>query len=333
MRYFHENADATNVYEGLHLTKQININELVFVSKKYERSPDEIIIVKENKLCDFWHLYYLEKGTLELKYNDSDIALGKGDVFYIGPEDTYGVKKEMGTQYYKYSFNAHSNVLEFLRGKKFKLPGNLKKFIVNVFSETEKAFVDGEKDSVNSIDKQGVCNIWPLQSEIKTTANPCWQQYIAMCLEWTSLELLRKFGKECGEFVDEKHETKNLAANILMFLKSNVYNRITIEDICKEFAYGRAVISRKFKETYGDTIMGHYNMLKITEARKMINEGIYTFVQISEMLRFSNQKYFIKVFRQYTNLTPTEYKKGYAEIILNAQYENLGKEQAENDQS
>ena len=50
-------------------------------------------------------------------------------------------------------------------------------------------------------------------------------------------------------------------------------------------------------------------MLKIEEAKRLILETNLDFLQISEMLGYSNPQYFNKVFRQYTGYTPGFFRK------------------------
>ena len=59
----------------------------------------------------------------------------------------------------------------------------------------------------------------------------------------------------------------------------------------------------------GYSIINYFTMMKINEAKRLIREGKYNFFEISEMLMFSNSHYFSSVFKKYTGMTPTQYKK------------------------
>ena len=48
----------------------------------------------------------------------------------------------------------------------------------------------------------------------------------------------------------------------------------------------------------------------------MLQYSKFNDLEISEMLEFSSQSYFIKVFKKYTGMTPKEYKSRYRFDIL-----------------
>ena len=53
------------------------------------------------------------------------------------------------------------------------------------------------------------------------------------------------------------------------------------------------------------------NKLKIEEAASLLLYTEYTDTEISALLGFSSQSYFIKVFRKFIGTTPKKYKKQY----------------------
>ena len=300
MKYSYENAN--DVFEEFHMAKQLSITSVVFIAKSSDLEPEEVVRLDTAWISSYWKFFYVESGTVEFLYNGEITRLNKGTCFYVGPEDTYGVSRGFGTNYYIYSFSAQSNVLDFLRGKKLTLPGGLKKLVLNVFDEASNTFRDYMSPNPDY-------NIWLSHSEIRASARPCWQQHITLCLEMIGIELIRKYVKNERQFIDRKQEPKNFAVNIANFLESNIYSKITIQDICDEFSYSSSVVSSKFKAHYGCTIIEHYNMLKIAEAKKIINTGSYKLSEISELLHFSCQEYFIEVFKRYARYSPSKYKK------------------------
>ncbi|MBP3759906.1 MAG: AraC family transcriptional regulator, partial [Ruminococcus sp.] len=48
------------------------------------------------------------------------------------------------------------------------------------------------------------------------------------------------------------------------------------------------------------------------EAASLLLFTEYTDPEISNMLGFSSQSYFIKIFKKYMNITPKQYKKKYS---------------------
>ena len=105
--------------------------------------------------------------------------------------------------------------------------------------------------------------------------------------------------KELDAFIFQKLTEK---------IKSSLYSNLTIKDLCDELNCGRTYLSILFKKNTGDTIMNYYNTLKIKEAKKLIQKGNYSISRISEMLNFSTQYYFSRVFKRIEGITPSEFK-------------------------
>jgi len=87
-----------------------------------------------------------------------------------------------------------------------------------------------------------------------------------------------------------------------------VYSKLLIDDICTFTYYSRAHIYGVFKETTGMSIMQYFRMLKVDEAKHLIESKEYTFSEISDMLSFENLNYFSRMFKKHTGMTPTDYK-------------------------
>ena len=91
----------------------------------------------------------------------------------------------------------------------------------------------------------------------------------------------------------------------------HLHSRITLEDTAARLKISASYLSRLFKKETGMTFGDYMNKLKIEEAAALLLYTEYTDTEISSLLGFSSQSYFIKVFRKYKNTTPKKYKKLY----------------------
>ena len=71
--------------------------------------------------------------------------------------------------------------------------------------------------------------------------------------------------------------------------------------------FSKTYISRIFLETTGYSIGSYYATIKIEKAKELIRDGEHNFTQIADMLCFSEPRYFSRVFKRITNMTPTQY--------------------------
>lgn len=66
-------------------------------------------------------------------------------------------------------------------------------------------------------------------------------------------------------------------------------------------------LSRVFHEETGKTITDYMNEIRIEAAKKMLAEG-YALKEIADKSGFKNYTYFLRIFKDYTGMTPKEYR-------------------------
>ena len=83
--------------------------------------------------------------------------------------------------------------------------------------------------------------------------------------------------------------------------------KISIDTIAKELGISKSYLSRKFKEQFGKTFLEALNQFRIQQSIKILAEGKYRVYEVAFMCGFSEYKYFHSVFRQYTNMSPSQF--------------------------
>ena len=101
------------------------------------------------------------------------------------------------------------------------------------------------------------------------------------------------------------------------FIMGNLHGKILLDDAAEHLKISAAYLSRLFKNETGISFSDYVNKLKIEEAASLLLFTEYTDLEISNLLAFSSQSYFIKIFRKYMGVTPKQYKKKY--LILDPQ--------------
>lgn len=138
------------------------------------------------------------------------------------------------------------------------------------------------------------------------------EQLIKNYLEIFLINLLRQ-QTETAEgnqiFLKNKEFFKKPVRDIIALLENNLYNALSVDDICQKIAYGRAYLFRVFKEQTGKSIMDYYVNLKMQRAKQLLRENELSVREISELLAFSDPNYFTKTFKKREGLSPTAYKR------------------------
>lgn len=100
------------------------------------------------------------------------------------------------------------------------------------------------------------------------------------------------------------------------YIICHLHSRISLEETAERLKISSAYLSRLFKKETGFAFGDYVNKLKIEEAASLLLYTEYSDTEISSLLGFSSQSYFIKIFKKYMGTTPKKYKKQYSISIL-----------------
>lgn len=84
---------------------------------------------------------------------------------------------------------------------------------------------------------------------------------------------------------------------------------LDINYVCREIGMSRASLFNKLKALTNMGTNEYINKFRMERAIQLINTTDMTFVEIAEQVGFATSSYFSTAFKQYTNETPTQYKK------------------------
>lgn len=95
----------------------------------------------------------------------------------------------------------------------------------------------------------------------------------------------------------------------LDYISDHLHGKIMIEDAADYLKISPAYLSRLFKAETGIAFSNYVSKTKAEEAANLLTFSEYSDSEISNLLGFSSQSYFIKIFKKYMGVTPKEYKK------------------------
>ena len=137
----------------------------------------------------------------------------------------------------------------------------------------------------------------------------------------TLLEMIRGILKQKARirkrYLDNKEEDASYGSNEESFIIQ--FNRIVAENlsnpnldqqlICREMGVSRALLYNKMRAITGTGAKEYITKLRIEKAKSLIENSGLPIAEISEMTGFSAQSYFSTAFKNYTGLTPSQYKQ------------------------
>lgn len=84
---------------------------------------------------------------------------------------------------------------------------------------------------------------------------------------------------------------------------------VTTEDLSRAAGMNRTYLCKRFQEEIGMTVNHYVTAVKVDEAKRLLEVTKKTPAEIAEMLGYSSQSYFQRVFKKAAGVTPGEYRK------------------------
>ncbi len=289
-----KNKYAAPVYIKHSINNVISIHKIITMHF-FEMGKDFDFHMEKH---DFWEMIYIDAGEADVVLKNKTISLKQGDAFFVKPNSVHKLcgNKKSKFNAFIISFSTNSASMKFFTNKTINVEISLRRYVSLLITEGRHAFVI-EKNT-------------PSKTYMKLKDNsPIGSIQLIKCyLEQFLILLLRGSEDKFPNLFSNKENMENhIISSVKNILSEKLYTDINVDEICHTLHYSRTYISKMFKKYCNTTINAYYNDLKITEAKKLIDEDKYSFTQISEMLGFSNPHYFTRVFKRVSNMTPTEY--------------------------
>ena len=92
-------------------------------------------------------------------------------------------------------------------------------------------------------------------------------------------------------------------------ISNSFIQKNALELIRSELGYNKYYLCKKFKETFGVTLLTYVNTLKLNQACYLLKTTQDTLTEICEQIGFDSMPYFIKIFTAQYGVTPAKYRK------------------------
>lgn len=100
----------------------------------------------------------------------------------------------------------------------------------------------------------------------------------------------------------------------LDIIHTQYHQKLSVDTIAQELDISTSYLSRKFKEATAHSFVEYLNQYRVCKAAQMLRSGKYRVAEVAEQIGFASYKHFYNVFRDYMDMTPTEFigEKGSA---------------------
>ena len=123
---------------------------------------------------------------------------------------------------------------------------------------------------------------------------------VAAYLEWII---------ECLNQSDADKDGKCIIDEIQSFIRQHYNENITLNMLAEQFFLHPNYLSRLFKEKTGDNFVDYLTEIRIDKAKDLLKNTDNKIIEICYIVGYNNSRYFNKVFKQHTGMTPSKYRQ------------------------
>lgn len=279
-------------YLNYQVTKDVVIKDLVTI-EMLDISAD---FSYPSETHDFYEFAYVDSGSILCNIEQETIELVQGNFYLIPPfkKHSYSPAIAHPAAIFVVCFRSHSDCLSIL-DHKIALDKDCRRTISEILSESKNAF------------------LFPFDKVLRPTPTPVFgaQQMVESNIEKLLINLIRaqiSKNKDIVVVMNSIELENSLCNDIIQLLKCHIYDTLTLDQISEQTHYSKTFINNIFKKNTGLPVMKYFTTLKMKEAKKLLRNDLPV-ETVASRLNFDSPTYFTKVFKKYTGLTPTAYKK------------------------
>ncbi|NDV57857.1 AraC family transcriptional regulator [Bacteroides sp. 519] len=230
---------------------------------------------------------YCEKGKGWIEYNNERIWL-KENCFFIIPANE------------KHAYGADSRDPWSIYWLHFKGEN------INMFSSIIGKLMHLEQ-SERSRQQDRIQLFYEMYQNLEMGYNPENLEYISFCLMHFLASL--KYVSQYREI--KKLKESDIVQKCILYMKSNLENKVTLEDIANAVGYSSSHLNTLFSQRTSFSVIEYYNQLKIQRACSYLQFSELKVKEIAFRLNYYDPFHFSKAFHKEMEITPKEYRKRY----------------------
>ena len=109
----------------------------------------------------------------------------------------------------------------------------------------------------------------------------------------------------------EMPDVEQFLGKIIPYIERHYQNRITLEDLADRVHISKSYLTRRFRQYTGTTIITYLNKRRIEAAKVLLIETDCSAAEIAWQVGFESPKYFHRVFKKETAMSPSGFRKIY----------------------
>lgn len=95
----------------------------------------------------------------------------------------------------------------------------------------------------------------------------------------------------------------------IRFIKENYFRPLRLQDVAAKVNLSENYFSHLFSKNTGQSFVNYLQEFRVHKAKELLREGSRPWFEIGEKVGFDNPKYFSKIFKRHTRLTPAQFQR------------------------
>ena len=281
------------VFQTVTLKKELVINSLQAVHY-YELSKE---FTGPVKTFDAWELVYVDRGELIVSSAQEEMAMTSGELILHGPGDPHSLRGNgrAVANVLTVVFPCRSPILECLRGKRLRPNTAQKGLLKDILKESRASFASRLDDPAN-------------HTLVREKDSPIGSEQMIGCyLTELLISHMRQVNRP--QSVDKKTGSQPMLDAIITYMEQNLSNKLSLELLSEEFHVSPSYIKRLFAQYKQMGAMKFFTTMKVEQAKMLLRKREKNVSQIAEDLGYDNIYYFCNQFKNFTGMSPMEYRK------------------------
>ena len=252
--------------------------------------------IHEHRVLDSFELIFVKRGILPLRVGTDDLRIASGGIVIIPPQTSHE-----GLGYL-------TDTLEF-----FWVHFRIRHWRRSDVSDGVAAPMEDRSlrlpASSSQMDTDRLTIMFNQLLDIYQMSYPepsSYCDYFTICLlyEVTSLS-----GRTAA--VDNVHRERHVLQKVHEWIRINAFEDISVNRIAEQFNYSPSYLSTIYKQHFGVSITTQISKIRIERAEELLLSTSMSVQHVAEASGYNDAKYFMRVFKQHTGLTPTRYRTSF----------------------
>lgn len=107
---------------------------------------------------------------------------------------------------------------------------------------------------------------------------------------------------------------------ILVYLLNHYHQKITLADLTRMFHTNRSTLNQKFRTATGLSVIDYLIRLRVRMACQLLKDTELAVSEISDRIGYIDLTHFGRIFRKYTQLSPSAYREQFQHEVYPAAY-------------